>query len=142
MNERIRDSFRHRTELERRVLDLIVADGIITRAALYDHFVVALGMPAEKVHEAVNGLCSSHVIQFWNRTPREVIEWVKKHPLRRPILEHNNDPYRDKNLFTSRTAFMFYTPGDAVEHVFYGRWFVGKLLEMATEKRDELTRRW
>lgn len=143
MNERIRDSFRHRTELERRVLDLIVADGVITRAALFDHFVVVSGLPPKEVDKAADGLFSSDIIQFWNSTPLELEEWVKQHWLRKPILNHYDDPYRAEFLFTSRTAFMIFTAGSAVARVFYGRpWGGQELLEMVTEKSDELKRRW
>jgi hypothetical protein len=143
MSERIRDDFRHRTELERRVLDLIVTDGVITRAALFDHFVVVCRLPPKDVDKAVDGLRSSNVIHFWNNTPPALEKWLKQHSLRRPILNHYDNPYAADFLFTSRTVFMIFTAGGAVARVFYGRpWGDQQLLEMVTEKSDELKRRW
>lgn len=112
MPERLRDSFSHLPQLERDLLNVVVSDGIITRAALSDYFLVVHGVERWDSHRALTNLLNARLVHFWNRPPNVLVELPQARNMRPPIYDPwtNDEPDMP---FSARTAFMLFTPGYA-----------------------------
>lgn len=112
MQQRLRDSFSYLPQLERDLLDVVVGDGIITRAALSDLFLVVHGVDRWKSHAALTNLLNAQLVEFWNRPPEALVALAQARSMRRPIYDPwtNDEPNMP---FSARTAFMVFTPGYA-----------------------------
>lgn len=144
MNQRLRENFRDRPQLEREVLDALVADGLIARAALFDIFVDKGRSPAE-IHQAVTNLLDDRLVTHWgadySRLPEQLKQRMKERPLRQPNWERLHAGVYD-GTFGYRTADLVFAPGRALRNaILENPTWVDRNEDIIPEI-DELNRRW